>query len=250
MRVLIVDDERAARDRLAALVARVPDVTVVGSAGDGVEALAQIRTLAPDVVLLDIAMPEVNGFDVARHLPDPRPLVIFQTAYTDHALRAFEHDAVDYLLKPVTAERLARALDRARQRLAQRPIAALPADLLARIEAALAPSRPAKRTRILVRHGAGYRALAIRDVVRFTAEEGLVYAVTTSGRYLTDYTLGELESRLIGSFARANRADLVQIDRIDRITSNGDGSATLMTADGGSIHVSRRRAAVIRNALQ
>ena len=252
MRVLIVDDEPAARHRLATLLAElhVDDVEVVGEASDGIMALERVRKLSPDVILLDIAMPEADGFEVARHLSDPKPLVIFQTAFAGHALRAFEHEAVDYVVKPVTLARLRDALDRARRRLASRPLAAVPAELLAKIEAAMTKTRPPRRTRVLVRHGAGHRAIAIRDVVRFTADEGLVYAVTAAGRHLTDYTLNELEARLGGPFTRISRADLVQIDRIDKVVSNGDGSATLTLSDGAVVHVSRRRAADVRRSLQ
>ena len=249
MRVLIVDDELAARQRLATLLADL-DVEVVGEASDGVMALERARELAPDVVLLDIAMPEADGFEVARHLPDPKPLVIFQTAFSDHALRAFEHEAVDYVVKPVTLARLRDAIERAGRRLSHQPIAGVPAALLAQIEAAMTERRPVRRTRVLVRHAAGHRALPLRDVIRFAADEGLVYAITAGGRHLTDYTLGELETRLAGLFARTNRGELVHMDRVDRLVSNGDGSATLTLSDGTLVHVSRRRAADVRRSLQ
>jgi DNA-binding LytR/AlgR family response regulator len=249
MRLLIVDDEAAARRRLAALLEDL-DVEVVGDAGDGVAALERIRELRPDVVLLDIAMPEADGFDVARHLPDPKPLVIFQTAYEEHALRAFEHEALDYVVKPVTRARLQQALDRARRRLSGSARPSASSELLARVEAALAQQRPVRRTRVLVRHGAGHRALALRDVARFSAEEGLVWAVAAGGRHLTDYTLNELEARAAGTFVRVSRSDLVNLDRVDRVASNGDGSLTLTLSDGASVHVSRRRAADVRAALR
>jgi two-component system response regulator AlgR len=248
MRLLIVDDEPAARERLVTLLAAL-DVEVVGEASDGVAALSMVQSHKPDVVLLDIAMPEADGFEVARHLPEPRPLVIFQTAYSDRALEAFEHEAVDFVVKPVNRERLAQAIDRARRRIESRASSDMSPALLERIEAALAQSRPVRRTRILVRHGTGHRALPLRDVVRFTAEEGLVFAVATSGKALTDYTLNELESRLGTGFIRVSRADLVQIDRIERLQSNGDGSATLALSDGATVHVSRRRAADVKQAL-
>src|SRR5688500_14381150 len=116
MRVLIVDEEPNARSRLCILLEEL-DVELVGVAENGVQALEMARERQPDVLLLDIQMPEVDGFDVARHLPEPRPLVIFQTAYHEYALEAFEHDALDYVVKPVRKERLAQALERARGRL-------------------------------------------------------------------------------------------------------------------------------------
>lgn len=256
MRVLIVDDEPAARSRLAAMLADL-DVEVAGEAANGVEALELARERRPDLLLLDVAMPEVDGFDVARHLPEPRPLIVFQTAYDEHALRAFEHEAIDYVVKPVTRERLERALDRARRRLDERrePAPApdlppdLPPDLLARLAGALEVSAAA-RPRILVREGRGHRLLPFRAILRFEAGDGLVVAHTKAGRALTDYTLQEIAARAGSRFVRTSRADLVNVEAIERITTNGDGSAMLTLADGTTVRVSRRRAAEVRERLE
>jgi DNA-binding LytR/AlgR family response regulator len=248
VRALIVDDEAAARQRLAAML-RELDVEIAGEAADGVAALDLMRERRPDVVLLDIAMPEIDGLEVARYLPDPRPLIIFQTAFGEHALKAFDLDALDYVVKPVTQARLAKAVARARRRLegAERP--SLTPDLLARVESALGAARLPRRSRVLVRHAGGHRALPLRDVTRFVADGGLVSAVTRDAQFLSDYTLGELETRLGGSFVRVSRGALVNLDHVDRIVSNGDGSATLTLTDGGRVHVSRRRCADVRKAL-
>ena len=126
LRVLIVDDEPVARRRLRRLLRGLPDVEVAGESGDGRSAVTAIRALAPDVVLLDVQMPEIDGFEVLRALAgEPLPAVIFVTAFDRYALRAFEVHALDYLLKPVNGERLAGAIDRARTRLAERRGAAL-----------------------------------------------------------------------------------------------------------------------------
>lgn len=249
MRVLIVDDEPAARVRLATLLGEL-DVEVVGEAANGLEALELVQSSRPDVVLLDIAMPEIDGFEVARHLPAPGPLIIFQTAFDEFALRAFDHEAVDYVLKPVTPDRLARAIDRARARLATTPAPALPADLLARLQAQVSPTRTAPRRRVLVRYKAGHRLVALRDVVRFAATDGVVTAVLSGSEAITDYTLDELEERTRGAFVRASRSDLVNVDRIQAIASNGDGSAALTLTDGSAVRVSRRRAAAVRRVLE
>ena len=253
MRVLIVDDEPAARRRLVSLLAEMTEMTglgveVVGEAGSGVEALELVAALRPDLVLLDIAMPEVDGFDVARHLAEPRPLVVFQTAYAERALEAFEHEALDYVVKPVTRERLARAVERARRRLAEGPRAEIGAALLRRLAASL--GTPPARRRLLVRSGRGHRLLPLAEVARFTTQDGLVYAHTAAGRHLTDYTLAEVEERTAGLFVRASRGELVNVDRIARLVSNGDGSATLTLADGEIVRVSRRRAADVKRALE
>ncbi|MEE9246810.1 MAG: response regulator [Gemmatimonadota bacterium] len=248
MRVLVVDDEPAARRRLAIMLEEL-DVEVVGQAQNGVEALERVRDRKPDVVLLDISMPEVDGFDVARHLPEPRPLIIFQTAYDEFALRAFEHEALDYVVKPVTLERLTSAIDRARARLESAAPPRLPNALVEQIQEAIAERVPTSRARILVREGAGHRLLAFREITRFTAKDGVVHAHTDSGRYLADYTLSDLEARTPGSFLRPNRSELVSIDRIERIKSNGDGSASITLSDGTVAHVTRRRAAEVKKAL-
>ena len=254
MRLLIVDDEAAARTRLASLVEEIdPGIEIVGEAADGVAALELARSRAPDVILLDIAMPEVDGLDVARHLPrqpGPRPLIIFQTAYHEYALDAFNEQALDFVVKPVRKERLAQALERARGHLATLERAGLWSPRsLEKIGAALGHRR-AQPARLLVRHGAGHRLLPLVEVARFAAEDGLVYARTKGESPATDYTLGELERRLAGGFVRVSRADLVNIAHVQRIASNGDGSASLTLTDGSIVHVSRRRAAGVRRMLE
>lgn len=251
MRVLIVDDEPAARTRLARLLDDL-EVEVVGAAGDGLEALEQLARLRPDVVLLDIDMPEVTGLDVARRLPDPATLVVFQTAHDEYALAAFEREAIDYVLKPVTKERLAASLARARRRLAERTgLPAMTPELASRLDSVLRRGGPPRRPRrILVRYLNGHRLLPLVDVDRFAAGEGVVSAHARQGAHLVDDTLDELERRLAGAFVRVSRSDLVAIDRVDRILSNGDGSLMLTLKDGSSVRVSRRRAADVRGALE
>jgi two-component system LytT family response regulator len=241
MRVLVVDDEPAARRRLALMLEEL-DEEVAGEAANGVEALELARDRRPDVLLLDIEMPEVDGFDVARHLPEPRPLIVFQTAYDEYALRAFEHAALDYLVKPVTLDGLRRALGRARERLAAPAPAALDAGALASLRATVRGEAP-RRARLLVREGRGHRLVALDAITRFTAVEGLVYAWLDGGdKRLTDYTLAELEERAGPAFVRASRGELVNAEAVERIVRNGDGSATLGLRGGAQVHVSRRRA--------
>jgi DNA-binding LytR/AlgR family response regulator len=251
MRVLIVDDEAAARRRLAMLIEEIDPagLEIVGEAGDGMAALALARELAPDVILLDIAMREVDGFDVARHLPVPRPLIIFQTAHHQFALEAFEHDALDYVVKPIRKERLAAALERAKARLANRvEPRQLDAVTLRRVGDAFGYT-PTAPSRLLVRHGAGHRLVALNDITRFSAADGVVYAHTASATPIVDYTLGELEGRTAGAFVRTSRGDLINLSRIDRVESNGDGSLTLTLADRIPVRVTRRRAARLKRLL-
>lgn len=249
MRALIVDDETPARARLADLLDEL-DVEVIGEAANGVAALELARDRRPDVIFLDVSMPEVDGFDVARHLEHPRPLVVFQTAYAEFALQAFEHEALDFILKPVTRERLVQAIDRIARRLAAASSAqAWGAPELATFRTAIGHVA-ARPERLLVRHGSGHRLAPLADIERFTADEGLVYAHGEADLHGTDYSLNELEERLRGAFLRVSRSDLVSIAHITTIVSNGDGSATLTLASGVSVHVSRRRSATVRAVLK
>ena len=252
MRILIVDDEAPARRRLASMLEEIAseDVEIIGEADNGMTALELARSSRPDVILLDIAMPEVDGFDVARHLAEPRPLIIFQTAYHEHALQAFDHGALDYVVKPVRKERLARAIERARARLAAlRVPGAWDAASLADLGHAVG-YQPARPARLLVRQGAGHRLTPLSDIMRFSAADGVVYAHTSSSTTIVDYTLADLEARLGGQFLRASRSDLVNASHVVRILSNGDGSATLEITGGASVHVSRRRAGEVRQGIR
>ncbi len=252
MRILIVDDEPAARRRLAMLIEDIDPAgfEIVGEAGDGMAALELARDRKPDVILLDIAMREVDGFDVARHLPAPRPLIIFLTAHHQIALNAFEPEALDYVVKPITKGRLAAALERARARFAAGTAgAALDGPALQQAGTAFGYS-PAMPARLLVRHGAGHRLVPVREIVRFTADDGVVYAHMPTGTPLTDYTLAELEARTCGQFVRVSRADLVNVALIQRVVSNGDGSLTLTLTDNTTARVSRRRAADVRHVMR
>ena len=247
MRVLLVDDEQAARRRLRIMLEEL-DIEVVGEAENGLHALELIGKHQPDVLLLDIAMPEVDGFDVARALSDPKPLVIFQTAYDDYALQAFEHEAIDYLVKPVTLERLERALDRARER-GRAAGADLTDEVLLRVQRALR-SGPVQHPRLLVRHAGSHKLISYDDVLLFYAQNGIVHARTATGRFLTDYTLTELEERTGAAFLRPNRAELINMNHVTSIASNGDGSAALTLSDQTTVRVTRRRASAVRAQLK
>jgi two-component system LytT family response regulator len=248
VRVLIVDDEAAARHRLHTMLHEL-DVEVVGEAANGVEALLMAAERSPDVVLLDIAMPEVDGFDVARHLREPRPLLIFQTAHDEYALRAFEHEALDYVMKPVILERLRQALERAARRLVARTQPPS-AELLARIQAAVGNAGAVAKPRLLVREGTGHRLIALEEIGRFTAASGATQAHMGAARFGTDYTMAELEDRTRGRFVRASRAELVNIDHVQRFVRDPDGTALIVLRDGTRVPVSRRRATEVRQALE
>jgi two-component system LytT family response regulator len=250
LRVAIADDEPAARLRLRRLTEELGHHVVVEVA-NGLEALERIPAAAPDVVLLDVEMPEVDGLDVARRLQPPRPFIVFATAYEQYAHAAFDAEALDFVVKPIDTERLARAFDRAHRRLTeQRAMVPLTPELMAALSSSLRRSdRPQVPRRLLVRHLSGHRLVAVADIDRFRAADDVVWAVMGATESIVDMSLDELATRMLGRFVRINRQDLIAARIVDRLESNGDGSATVVTTDGARWRVSRRRTAAVKEAL-
>jgi two-component system LytT family response regulator len=237
LRVLIADDEPLARARLRRLLADEEEVTVVAECADGASAAAMIRRLRPDVVLLDIEMPELDGFDVLDDLAEGRrPAVIFVTAYDRHAIRAFEADALDYVLKPVEAARLRKALERARAHVEQGDVDAK----LSTILAGLGPERTAPLERIVVRSKG--KISFIRTVDVFYIEAAGNYARVHAGKEtaLVRETLVHLESRLDPSrFVRIHRSTIINIERIRELRPWFAGDSIVVMTDGTELTLSR-----------
>ena len=253
LRLLIVDDEPPARQRLRQLCAGIPDILVVGEAGNGREALEQAGVLAPEVVLLDVRMPGMDGLEAARELaqlPLP-PAIIFVTAYEQHALEAFDTAASAYLLKPVRREKLAAALARAqRPTLAQRlGNAGLPEANNALATHAPATSDPARPVttpgHITVRqqtaHGTQWHLVPLGEVLACVADQKYVTLHTTQGEFLSDHSLRELETAHGTYFLRVHRNALVVPAAIATATRAADGGLTLTLRHGGlTLDASRR----------
>ena len=241
MKILVVDDEPLARRRLCALITDGGTGEVVGEAGDGLEALDQINALRPDVVLLDVRMPGMDGLEAARHLAclaEP-PMVVFTTAYDDHALEAFESRAVDYLLKPVRAERLAAALDRA---------AALVVG-----HRSLAPVADGGEGRQHVSAVAGgtLRLMPLAEVYYFQADQGYVSAVGRRDRLLLEESLRALEEEFGDRFVRVHRNALVNVDTVRGLEKGPDGNTVVVFDDiEERLVVSRRMLATVRKMLR
>jgi two-component system LytT family response regulator len=245
MRVVVVDDERLARQRLKRLVAAAGIADVVGEAADGASAVACIEATKPDVVLLDVQMPEQDGFAVVRQLRPPQPLVIFVTAYDEFAVAAFEVHAVDYLLKPVSRERLLAALGRAQERIAR------PADLHAAL-AALLDHLGTTRTieRLPVRSQGHIDLVDVASVDWIEAANN--HAILHIGRrtHILRDTLTRLEERLDGArFVRIHRSTIVQIDRIVRLDVAFRGDYDVTLTDGTRLSLSRTHRARLEHAL-
>ena len=218
MRVLIVDDEPLARMRLRRMLEKVPDVEVVGEAGDGIEARERIAGLNPDQVLSDIRMPGEDGLGLAQGIETP---VIFTTAYAEHAVTAFDVDALDYLLKPVARDRLEAALQRARERLG---------DL-----------------RIRVKVGHCTRWFAAADICRFHASDKYTLFTFDGEEHVLDESLNALEQRLPG-FIRIHRRELINVAKVTALKSGPNPHVVL--ADGQHAQVSRRHAPQLKSRLE
>jgi two-component system LytT family response regulator len=225
MRILIVDDERPARDKLRRMLAAEPDITAIDEARDGVEALERLPQFAPDVLLLDIQMPEITGLDVAASLPSPAPLVVFVTAYDEYAIRAFDANAIDYLLKPYDQPRLQRALQRVRERLRQQP--AIPAPL---------PSV----TQLLVPERVGTRIVKVDAIQWIETADNYVILHTADGQPLMRQTLAGLLEKLGPRFIRCHRRAAVQLDWIASIINLEKGDGELLLHNGARVPLSRQ----------
>lgn len=248
IKTLIVDDEPVARRVLAEELEAFPEIQVVGEAENGKQALLRIAELNPDLVLLDLQMPEMTGFEVIQNLPDPPPLVIIVTAYDQHAISAFEAGAVDYLLKPVGAARLRKAVDRART-LDRRPAEA--ARELERLTAAASVVEANTASRKIVgRAGEEYHLLDVDDVLAFQAERELVWIVTAKRRLLATQTLQAIEQRLAGGpFRRVHRNAIVNVNHIRKMAALSSQRWLVTLSNSLQLVVSKRQAHGIKDIV-
>jgi len=236
MRLLIVDDERPARERLRRMLAHESGITSVTEAADGVEALALIARDAPDALLLDIEMPELSGIDVVASLPTPAPLVVFVTAYDDYALRAFDAEAVDYLLKPFDGARLRRTLDRLQSRLTA---------------AARAPASTCTPPRqLLVTERGATRVVQVADIEWLETADNYVALHTHDGAPLLRQSLGTLLGQLGPAFVRCHRCAAVRLTAVNRIVPHSKGDCTLVLHSGAVVPCSRQYRAALLDPLR
>jgi two-component system response regulator AlgR len=235
LRALIVDDEAPARERLRRLLEELGDVTVIGEAANGVEALERCASLDPDLVLLDVRMPGMDGIEAARHLGalEEPPAVIFTTAYDEYALAAFESEAVGYLLKPVRREKLARAV---------RHAARLAGPQLARL--AEQSQLGKRRLQICARLGEQLRLVPLGDVLYFHAGQKYVTLRHRGGRELIDESLRALEQEFAPDFIRIHRNSLVARRYLHAVERSPEGHLLVRLKDcEETLQVSRRHAA-------
>ncbi|HOC19525.1 MAG TPA: LytTR family DNA-binding domain-containing protein [Vicinamibacterales bacterium] len=253
LRVVIADDERPARSFLASLVRSFDDVELVGEAANGSEALQLIESLKPDLALLDLQMPELDGLSVARLLRGKHPpLVAFVTAYDEYAVRAFEVNAVDYLLKPVSGARLRETLNRVQERLER---GELFEESLRQVRAAATEYESSKQVgyveRLPVRHGDHIVLLPVAQIASVEADGELLCVTTGRGeRHTLAYRLKDLEERLDPArFIRLGRGELANIDMIVKVHPMPGGTYLVSLQNGQQLPVSRIQSRILRERL-
>ena len=233
IRTLIVDDEPLARSSLSVLLRLDPEIDVVGECGSGVEALAQIRGVKPDLVFLDVQMPECDGFDVLELLgKDTPPAVVFVTAYDQYALRAFEAGALDYLLKPFDNDRFDRALQRAKQRLT------------------LSKDLPGKLERVAIKSVGQVAFVKVSEIDWIEAADYYACLHVGPRTHLLRRSMAELEQDLDPSvFCRIHRSTIVNLDRVRGLKLSEDGEYKVLIENGALLRMSRRYSKLLQTRL-
>jgi two-component system, LytTR family, response regulator len=254
IRTLLVDDEELARSTLKRALAAAPGFEgfeIIGEASNGLEALEEIEEHRPDLIFLDIEMPGFSGFEVIQQLsmaqPGALPAIVFVTAYDEYAVRAFEANALDYLLKPVQPERLQRALGRVRQRLAGRSSGGF-AEQNARISE-IVTQRAGPVKRLAARRGKRIVIVPLREVIRIEIEDKLVFVCTAKERLLIDKSIGELETMLQPGFLRISRGELVNVEMVRELAPYFSGTWRVKLTNGEERDVSRERAKQLKEAM-
>ena len=257
LRAVVVDDEQPARDELCFLLGRIDGIEIVGQAGDGVEALRVIEELAPEVVMLDVQMPGLTGFQVARRLVSAgnEANLVFVTAYDRHAIEAFDVNAVDYLLKPVEQGRLETAIDRVRRRIHTERAASRPdRPDVDRLLQMLEDRNAARREQLAVKVGDRFMLVHADELVHASVEDDVLTVVTNTLSGTSNYrTLDELQARLDpGVFWRVHRSHLVNINKIREIVPWFSRNYILKMKDakGTEIPVSRSQTKRLREYLR
>ena len=253
LRVVIADDERPARSFLAAILRSFEDVKLIGEAENGAEAIEMIEREKPDLALLDLQMPEIDGLGVVRLLKKSHtPLVAFVTAYDEYAVRAFELNTVDYLLKPVDKTRLRDALNRAQERLEK---AELRLDAAARVDAAAASYeatiKPARLERIPVRQRDEIAIVPVKEIASIVAEGEILRLTTLQNEiYFIAYRLKDLEARLgPAQFVRLGRGALANLEMLRRVSAMPGGTYVATLSNGQQLNISRLQGRILREHL-
>jgi two-component system, LytTR family, response regulator len=241
IRALVIDDEPVARERLVRLLQLESDIELVGECSNGLETVLAIETLSPDLVFLDVQMPEMDGFEVVRALEADRvPAVVFVTAYDEYAIRAFEVHALDYLLKPFSSVRFRATLAHARRQFDRHHAGSLRSKLLSLAPAQPTPSKPLAVERLLVRSTGRVHFVRTSDIDWCEAAGNYVRLHVGEEAHLFRETMNGLESKLDPQqFVRIHRSTIVNIDRIHELRSSPNGEYALFLSTGAKLTLSR-----------
>ena len=241
MKILIVDDEKPARDRLRRLIDSLQGYQIVGEAHNGLDALEQCDRHHPDIVLMDIRMPGMDGLEAALELSHQQnpPAIIFITAFADHALEAFESHAVDYLLKPVKLDRLQQALDTSRQ-LNRAQMQNTLGEVI----------NDNEREHICARVRGNLVLIALQDIYYFRAEQKYVTVRHAGGEVLIEEPLKDLETEFSAHFNRVHRNALVRLDKVAGMKNNADGHRIFFHDIDDQLEISRRHLSGVRKLLK
>ncbi len=241
MKILIVDDEKPARDRLKRLIGRLPEHQAIGEARNGAEAVQQAHALEPDLILMDIRMPGMDGIEAARQLLEQEqpPAIVFTTAFSDHALEAFEARAVDYLLKPVKLDRLEKTLDEC-QRLNRAQLRNSVGEL----------EEQEARQHICARVRGNLVLVPLEDIYYFQAEQKYVTVRHKDGELLIEEPLKALEQEFHRDFYRIHRNALVRLDKIAGMRNQQDAHQVFFHDIDDLLDISRRHLPGVRKILK
>ena len=234
IRTLVVDDEPIARARVVSLLKQEDDIEVVGECANGQQAISAIESTSPDLLFLDIQMPEVNGLDLARTIQSSgTPAVVFVTAYDEYALRAFEVHALDFLLKPFSAERFRSALGHAREQVTQRRNGAAP-------RSAQPEGRGGRSNRLMIKSGGRIHFVRTADIDWCEAQGNYVRVHVGPQEHLVRDTMSRLETELDPQlFVRIHRSTIVNVDRIQEMQSSFNGEYVVLLRTGTRLTLSR-----------
>jgi DNA-binding LytR/AlgR family response regulator len=250
-RCVVVDDEKPARERLKRLIGAHDDFEVVGEASDPASAIKIIDSLRPDACFLDVRMPGGDGFDVVRGIKTV-PRVVFTTAYDEYAVKAFDVNSIDYLLKPFTKKRFAEALERLRQAFASsEPVEDKLLQAIKELKHEEPPVRVAPPARLTAKRGSKILVLAPGEILWFEADETLVFARAGSGRFLVERTLTDLETLMGPTFFRSHRRFLVNLAFIREILPGDAGTyeVVMKNEEKNRIPLSRRQARKLKELI-
>ena len=251
MTALIVDDEAFARSNMQQLLEAYPEIEVIGECEDGVSAIARIEELQPDLVFLDIQMPEVDGFAVIRSIKGKAlPYVIFATAYDEYAIQAFEVNALDYLLKPFSEERFAEAIHKAKGRIQQQSLEQMQARLDALLQIIPAPAQKSYLQKIAIRGTGKIYFVPISEVIWIEANDQYVFVHTAGAKHLLRASLNQLEKQLDPQFFyRTHRSSIVSIEAIQEIEPYFKGDYMILLSNGAKVKLARTRVSALKERL-